>query len=306
MNIFVCCAGGGSSSLFCQRMATGFQQHDPNLSASFTDAQAMLTRPTDFRADLNFAYGGEGAIRPDTAFEMGTVFDAVLVAPQVRYRTPFLKQMLHDYPIVVADIPGRLFGMMDAVKGADLLRGVLITLDLMHGYQSGFAFGSKRGDKDLELLVYGTASQSKKLQQALTLLKNRGIMPLCERFDIDALYDFHPQRDFDVRMLFGAVFKNDAIAKVARRVDGVVLFEQNPHARRQPQWYDDYRIPSRRLAMDLLNDKADPHVLADQLLDFLLEVDLVAEATSGVSVARFETPPPPRVRKHFGIFSWYA
>lgn len=301
MNILFCCAGGGSSSLFCARMVKGINENEPSLTARMSDIASFLQEETVSTTDLVFTYGSEAAVRPDTAYDIGTHIDAVMVAPQVRYRTPYLKQYLAGYPTVVADIPMRLFGMMDPVRGGKMLTDIMITLDLKRGYQAGVA-ASKQGDKDLEILVYGASRQDPGWQEAMALLARMGIRSRLDRYSLAGLYDFHPTQDFEVRWLFGPRVGKDDIAKVARQVDGVLRFdEDSPDGRRR--WYDDYRIPSAWLPVQRVK-KGQGAALVEELLPFLTAVDWAAEATSGVRVKRFETLAPPKTVKHWGIFTW--
>ncbi|WP_225046725.1 PTS sugar transporter subunit IIB [Lacticaseibacillus kribbianus] len=304
MHIFVCCAGGASSSMFCARLAQAINTTDENLSASFDTVDAVLAQsPFAPCADLVFAYGGIDAIRPATAYDFGSLFDVVLVAPQVRYLTPAKQAVLADYPTVVADMDSRVFGLMDGNRGYQALLDQLMTLDLMRGFQSGLDFASKRGDKDLELLVVGASRTDRAIETLTQGLAAQGIRTVQEHFELDKLFDFHPKTDFEVRLLFGARLTKPDIPKVARRIDGVIRFsDQKPAA---PTWDARYRLPSVRLSPDLINKNADPTALLGAVTDFLLAADAVAQGTANVQSAFFETPPPAKKVKSFlGIFTY--
>ncbi|WP_262316555.1 PTS sugar transporter subunit IIB [Lacticaseibacillus parakribbianus] len=304
MYIFVCCAGGGSSSLFCARLAKAINETDENLTASFDTVDAVLSAsPFAPAADLVFAYGAVDAIRPATAYDFGSRFDVVLVAPQVRYLTAAKQAVLADYPTVVADMDRRVFGLMDGNRGYQELLDQLLTLDLMRGFQSGLGFASKRGDKDLELLVVGASRSDRAMRNLTAALLAAGIRTVQERFTIDGLYDFHPQNEFEVRLMFGARLTPELIPKVARRIDGVIRFTD--HASAEPTWDQRYRLPGVRLSPALLKDHADPIALCDAVMAFLLDADAVAQGTSEVHSAFFETPPPPKQVKSFlGLFTY--
>lgn len=302
MNILFCCAGGGSSSLFCARMVKGINANEPSLTARMDDIKDFLRDERVATSDLVFTYGSEAAVRPDTAYDIGTRIDAVLVAPQVRYRTPYLKRYLANYPTIVQDIPSRLFGMMDPVRGGKMLTGILVTLDLMRGSQAGAA-ATKTADKDLEILVYGASRTDAGWQAAVARLAEQGIRSLQDKYSLAGLYDFQPQHDFEVRWLFGPQVQKADIAKVARQIDGVLRFDEGPFDGVQ-RWYDAYKIPSAWLDLSLVKSPVNSEALTAQLLDFLLAVDGAAEATSGIQVKRFETLAPAKVAKHWGIFTW--
>lgn len=282
-------------------MVKGINTSEPSLTARMTDIDSFLREETVPTSDLVFTYGSEAAIRPDTAYDIGTHIDAVLVAPQVRYRTPYLKQYLANYPTIVQDIPSLLFGQMDPVRGGRMLTGILITLDLMHGYQSGIAAG-KQVDKDLEILVYGASRTDPGWQAATAALTKLGIRSLQDKYYLAGLYDFHPRQDFEVRWLFGPHIDANDIAKVARQVDGVLRFDDDlPPA--TSRWYDAYHIPNAWLPTKLLAAGSQA-ALVEQLLAFLQAVDWVAAAATGVRVKRFETLAPPKVVHRWGIFTW--
>lgn len=302
MNLLFCCAGGGSSSLFCARMVKGINTIEPSLTARMDDIRSFLQDEREASTDLVFTYGSVDAVRPDTAYDIGTHIDAVLVAPQVRFRTPYLKRYLANYPTIVQDIPSRLFGMMDPVKGGKMLTGILITLDLMRGSTAG-AFATKAADKDLEILVYGASRTDKDWQAAAASLEKMGIRSLQDKYSLAGLYDFEPEKDFEVRWLFGPQVRKMDIAKVARQIDGVLRFDEEP-ADGVRRWYDDYRIPSAWLDARLVQSPGHTDELTSQLVDFLLAVDARAEATSGIVVKRFETLKPPKTTKRWGIFTW--
>ncbi|WP_179394366.1 PTS sugar transporter subunit IIB [Lacticaseibacillus absianus] len=299
MFIYVCCAGGGSSSLFCARITQAIKATDENLTACFVDLTTVRAAPLAYatQADLIFVYGPAGAIRPAEAFDYGSLFDVVFVAPQVRYLLPQIQRCLADYPTVVTALDSQVFGMMDGARGRSTLLEQLMVLDWQRGYASGRALTTKRGDKSLEVLVYGASRSDRAIQELVAALAAQGIRCVQERFALDRLYDRTFTTPFEVRLLFGAEVTARTAAKVARRIDGVLRFTTTPTASARPHWDTEYRIPVVRLDARLLARRGDRTVLVDQVLAFLQTVDAVAQGTQSVSVAHFETAPPPRPTK---------
>lgn len=118
MLIYICCAGGMTSSMFCQKIA---RAADPNaiyfgyLHDIINDFEALNTT-----YPLLIAYGGEGEITEQTLIPVFDPYvDHVLVCPQVRYRTALLKKMLEPLNISCTDLDMRIFGNMDGKKALD-------------------------------------------------------------------------------------------------------------------------------------------------------------------------------------------
>ncbi|MHC5249632.1 PTS sugar transporter subunit IIB [Enterococcus sp. LJL90] len=115
MLIFICCAGGMTSSMFCQKISKAADAkvvhfgHLHEVIKNFEQLSAAF--PT------LIAYGGEGEI---TKYNLESVFkpyvDQVLVCPQVRYKTPSLKKLLETIDVPCADIDMKTFGNMNGEK----------------------------------------------------------------------------------------------------------------------------------------------------------------------------------------------
>ncbi|WP_261805933.1 PTS sugar transporter subunit IIB [Lapidilactobacillus luobeiensis] len=112
MLAFICCAGGATSSLFCSHIA---QAADPE-EIHFDDLKTLLDHYDDLsrRYPILIGYGSEQLVdwrRVNTMFR--PYVDHVFVCPQVRYRTPVLRQTLAPVGIPVDDLDMRMFGTMN-------------------------------------------------------------------------------------------------------------------------------------------------------------------------------------------------
>ncbi|MEI5991589.1 PTS sugar transporter subunit IIB [Enterococcus crotali] len=115
MLVYICCAGGMTSSMFCQKIAKAadpkevYFGHLQDVIADFQHLSA--TYPT------LIAYGGEGEINQLTLEPTFKPYvDRVLVCPQVRYKTASLQKLLAPVNIPCTDIDMKTFGNMNGEK----------------------------------------------------------------------------------------------------------------------------------------------------------------------------------------------
>lgn len=71
MFIFVGCAGGGTSSIFCQKIVKEINGTDSNLTAAFDHFETIMKKQRGYGEayDLVFAYGSMDALKGYNAFE---------------------------------------------------------------------------------------------------------------------------------------------------------------------------------------------------------------------------------------------
>lgn len=304
MFIFVGCAGGGTSSLFCQRMVTEINSNDENLRAVFADIEQVLRKQIAYSTnyDLVFAYGGIDCIRSYNAFDIGQLFDVVFLAPQVKFLLPSKVELLKEYPTIVKAIPMKLFGTMNSAQGRDLLLDELIDLDLRRNYQSQILVSSKSSDKDFEIFVAGLNSEDSYFTELLSLLDSQNIRVVKESFQLEILYDFHPEADFEIRFVFGGLstLNEDMFSKVSRRIDAFILSSNAFRIfEKKTLWLDDYKIP-----YFVVNNPKSSKEKAE-LWDFLVNTQYQTEYTSAISVKRFEEKElPQRKSILFGLVTW--
>lgn len=299
MFIFVGCAGGGTSSMFCQRMSKEINQHDQNLTAVFDDVTSVFKRQRAYgdQYDLIFAYGGIDAIRSYNAFDFGQLFDVVLVAPQVAYRIGETEKLMAPYPTIVEKIPGKIFGTMNATVAYPALLDELIELDERRAYQSDIQTSEKARDKNIELFVAGGSRDDAYFVDLKRQLAQLNIRCLYEPFNLENLYD-EPTTDFEFRFIFGnpSLLTVENFPQIARRINAFLIAgdpERTPM--RKESWLRDYQID-----FQYFNDKTD----FETLLDFLTTVEFKSESTVEVSVARFEKQTLKPLKNFLGIIYW--
>lgn len=310
MFIFIGCAGGGTSSMFCQRIVQEINTTDENLSAVFDSVEAVLKKQRALGGayDLIFAYGGLDVIRGSNAFEFGKLFDVILVAPQVRYLMASKQRLLQNYPTIVKDLPPQLFGRMDAKSGYQEILAELITLDDERAYLSSILDTTKRADKNPELLWLAGDQKHPLVTQLLDHWQDKlNLRVLQQSFNVELLYDFVPEKDFDLRLLYcpAIALDEESLPKIARRIDGLIVA---PGARARvkelAKWLKAYDIPYYQLTYQMYDDLLQVEDL-NNLDDFLLAVAQHTEFASDHAVTALETATlKPRKSILFGLISW--
>ncbi|MBB5887963.1 hypothetical protein [Lactovum miscens] len=311
MFIFVGCSGGASSSMFCQRIVKEINENDENMTAAFASIDQVFQKSRAYGSmyDMVFAYGGIDSIHPYNAVEFGELFDVIFVAPQSNYLTATVKEYLKDYPSVVETLPRKLFGMMNGTGAYNILRGMLIELDLWRGYQSPNSTTNKSSDKDLEIFVAGAGHAEPYWQEIFKFLDELEIRTVHQKFSLSELYDYQPIEDFEVRFLFGhmSMLQEKDFSKVARRIDGFLVSPSSlVSLKNRLSWLLDYQIPYQRFdnsdakklikSNDFENEK-------NKVLDFLQNLELQTGRTSEIFIRKFEEKELPK-KKNFWFFSW--
>lgn len=303
MFVFIGCSGGGTSSMFCQKITLAAQ--NSAVTVKFYDVETVLKNPGSYGSgvDVILAYGGIDFIREDNVDEFARVFDVVLVAPQMRYRTQAKQALLQDYPLMVQDINPLLFGRMQGATALEELLDLLLVLDEQRGFVAEKSRLNKAGDKNMEVFVMGGDRQQPFFRSFTQGLAERGIRVKEESFHLESLYT-EKEQDYDIRFLYGTsgAFKEETLPKLAKRIDLVlaapllsVQFEQKRDYLRQ------YRIPI--IDFDPQNyGRNDGAAELDRITPELVAASLKTEYTSEITIQKLEAPQI--IRKKFGIFSW--
>lgn len=309
MFIFVGCAGGGTSSLFCQQMVKEITNQDKNLTAVFAHYQQVMDKQRAYgnTYDLVFAYGGIDGIAGYNAFEFGKLFDVVLVAPQVRYRTKDKQELLANYPTIVRDIPSKLFGQMNGEKAYNELLADLIELDDQRAYFSSIFDPTRAADKNMEILILAGEGNNNFIIRLLSYWRNLGLRIITDSYRLETLYDFAPQADYDLRILFAssAVLNTKELPKVARRIDGIIVAPIGKgQIKKWQQVLTSYQLPVYQLEDDQYYDLRGKAELAC-LDDFLLDLGTRTEYTQEIMKTDLEKEKlKPRKKILFGLISW--
>ncbi|GHU42846.1 hypothetical protein FACS1894193_08850 [Bacilli bacterium] len=305
MFVYICCAGGMSSSLFCIRMVTALETTYPALKVTSVHLATVMAKEKNFREkyDLILVYGGVDVISSENAFDLNQFIDVILIAPQVAYLLPLKQAILKDYPILVKLIDKKIFGTMAGVAAAGDLLDELVALDLERSYVSATRLETKNVDKNIELLFNGLDRASDFVKQMVDSFEQLGLRVVTEKYSLENLYQFQPKRNYDIRLLFGYnhMLAAEDMAKLSRRIDGLIYLE-SPLENPKINWFQAYQIPLFKLARD--NNYRQTFDFS-QLQDFLLAVADRSEESSETYVAKFEAAPAEKQRHHFlGILSW--
>lgn len=116
MLVYICCSGGATSSLFCQKIgqaAIGEKTFVDHIFIVLQDLENLLNS-----YDMILAYGPAEILneRSIKKYHLETVLDSVWVSPQVRYLQDAIYKSLEPYNIPVHLVDMRAFGTMDGKK----------------------------------------------------------------------------------------------------------------------------------------------------------------------------------------------
>lgn len=246
MFIYVCCAGGMSSSLFCMRMVKALKEIYPSLHAMSAPISTAMQKKRTYteKYDLILTYGGIDLINPSNVFDISELLDVIFVAPQVAYLLPLKQEILKDAPIILKLIDKKIFGTMDGAKACGDLLDELVALDLEHSYLSAKLVETKNSDKNVELLFNGLDRKGAFAAQVVQSFEKLGLRVIQEKYTIENLYDFQPQDTYDIRLLFAYSHMLDKadMRKISRRIDGLIYVEK-PLPDAKMDWFQDYHIP---------------------------------------------------------------
>jgi len=121
MLVYICCAGGMTSSMFCQKIAKAANPNEVYFG-QLHDVIANFQNLSNTYSTL-IVYGGEGEINK---LSLEPIFkpyvDGVFVCPQVRYKTASFRKLLSPLDISCMDIDMKTFGNMNGEKA---LRDIL-------------------------------------------------------------------------------------------------------------------------------------------------------------------------------------
>ena len=297
--------------MFCQKTVAAITADESALTATFDDVGTVINNRKELgsKFDLVFAYGGIDFISNVTVFEFGTIFDVVFVAPQVRYRTRYKQELLADYPTIVKDLDSKIFGTMNGDVAYTLLLDELVALDLERSSVTKKHPETKNGDKNIELLVLDGDRNDRFFKNFFAAAEKYGFRILAQDYSLEALYDFHPQADFEIRILFTETraVEKENFPKLSRRIDGIlnVPFEAFK-LKEKEAWFADYAIPMYNFT---------PRNVAIQAGDLEWEnfqevfgqIVATSEYTREVSPAKWEEPQQPVKEKKsalFGLLRW--
>lgn len=307
MFIYIGCSGGGTSSMFCQRITMATQTEA--ISATFSDLDTVMRAPNRLAAehDLIFAYGGIDALQPVILDEFSKLFDVVLVAPQVRYRTAAKRELLKDYPVIVQDIDSKIFGMMDGATALEGLLELLVAVDNERGYASQKTLVNKAGDKNMEIFVMGGDRKNVFFKAFVAALRARDLRVLEESYSLECLYDTKGKGEYDLRLLYGvSSFINERdLPKFANRIDLIMQVPLiSPGFKKRSAWIERYQIPI--IELDGVNVGRGAGALElERINEYLVDASLKTEFQKELTIPELELEPK-KERKKFAFLTWNA
>lgn len=133
MMVYICCAGGATSGMFCSKIEKAVGK-EYNIYVNFIDdLQREFKQDKDAfeKYDLVLGCGPVEAITP--AFMRETNFkdmcNLVIIAPQMRFRIEQIRKVLTPYGIPCETLDVRAFGTMDGKKGLEIIKEALDKLE---------------------------------------------------------------------------------------------------------------------------------------------------------------------------------
>lgn len=118
MFVYICCAGGMTSSLICENIKKSAKSDLKIYLDALTNAASdfQLGKLNDF--DIILGYGAASAITNMFIIEndLDKILDLVLISPQVRFELPRIKKIMNPYNVPVSTIEMRTFGTMNGSK----------------------------------------------------------------------------------------------------------------------------------------------------------------------------------------------
>lgn len=124
MLIYICCSGGATSSMLCQRIATASNKNAkigyilevlPDIEQHLKDYDMVLAYgPVDFVKEMNIKGSG-----------LMDKISCIYIAPQVRFMTPSVKKFYEPLNVPVGQIDMHTFGVMDGEKAWEEIQNLL-------------------------------------------------------------------------------------------------------------------------------------------------------------------------------------
>ncbi|KXU46357.1 MAG: PTS beta-glucoside transporter subunit IIB [Longibaculum muris] len=118
MLVYICCAGGATSSLFCQKIGQASSQK-VLVEDIFSVLKNLDTLMDSY--DMILAYGPVEFLNKRTVqeWQLDKKIASIWIAPQVRYLKEMVDKVFNNYHIPVHLIDMRAFGTMNGQKALD-------------------------------------------------------------------------------------------------------------------------------------------------------------------------------------------
>lgn len=121
MFVYICCAGGATSSLLCEKIKKSA------IGKLKVHLDPILLVASDLKAgklddyDIILGYGAASAITDNfvNEYNLNKLLDLVLIAPQVRFEINNIQKVMNPYNIPTEGIDMKTFGYMNGDKILD-------------------------------------------------------------------------------------------------------------------------------------------------------------------------------------------
>lgn len=124
MLVYICCSGGATSSLFCQKIGQASEEKVlvEHIFIVLQDLENLMAS-----YDMILAYGPAELLneRSIKKYNLDKIISSVWVAPQVRYLKETIFKSLEPYHIPAHLVDMRAFGTMNGKKALDDIKASL-------------------------------------------------------------------------------------------------------------------------------------------------------------------------------------
>lgn len=116
MLVYICCAGGATSSLFCSKIKKASKEN----TILVDNIMTIISNFKEYNERYKFilAYGPAEFIKESSIkeYNLNNIIDLILICPQVRYLLSSIKKLISPYNINCDVLDMKTFGTMNGEK----------------------------------------------------------------------------------------------------------------------------------------------------------------------------------------------
>ncbi|GAA0086321.1 hypothetical protein UT300007_27600 [Clostridium sp. CTA-7] len=116
MLVYICCAGGLTSSLFCSKIKNASTED----TILIEDIMNVILNYKEYNEKYNLilAYGPAEFVKESSVndYSLNNLIDLILICPQVRFLLPSIKKIMEPYSIKCDVLDMKTFGTMNGEK----------------------------------------------------------------------------------------------------------------------------------------------------------------------------------------------
>ncbi|WP_194191446.1 PTS sugar transporter subunit IIB [Clostridium chrysemydis] len=128
MVVYICCAGGATSGLFCNKIKKEYEKLGKSVYVDdiYTISRAFKKEELE-DYDVILAYGPAEKVTSSFIrdYNIDKFINLILVSPQVRYRVNDINKVLEGKNIPCAPIDMKVFGTMNGKLGLETIENLL-------------------------------------------------------------------------------------------------------------------------------------------------------------------------------------